>query len=188
MDATPEQFPRLPPLGEPEPTAAVRGEPPARPERARLTCTGQLVYEAPQGEPFAAETAWSRDLATDEQVYHRSAKATGEWAPLPAGWIKDLGRCSQLVLRNDAGRRLGRRPGPEERAALERQVLEVGLVVDERQGSRTMHSPPRTGPQAFALVRPFGLDGRFEPAALGRLVVRSADGSEVPYSLTLFPG
>jgi hypothetical protein len=153
-----------------------------------LTVTGSVVFSPSEGPPHSAGQPQSILLLTDERPFSRPHFKVGPaWRPLELGWF-DSQPPSYLVLENHRVR-FDLQPTPEEVVAAESLVVEVALApAGEGKawgGVRTMHSPPRSGPEPFALVRP-GRDLRFEPSSVGRIILRCPAG-EAACSLHLFP-
>ena len=131
---------------------------PANP--CRIAVRELLYHQAPQEQPTAVESVFSRPLVSDEQPYVRKVKVGGAWEAVETGWLVDAG---MLHLANEEGRFQQVQPTPAERAAAARKVVEVGLAVAEGEVV------------VCWLLRP-GESLRAEPAEVGRLRLRCREG------------
>ena len=131
---------------------------PANP--CRIAVRELLYHQAPQEQPTAVESVFSRPLSTEEQPYTRKAKVNEAWVPVETGWLLGAG---MLHLANEEGRFQQVQPTPGERAAAARKVVEVGLAVAEGEVA------------VCWLLRP-GESLRAEPAEVGRLRLRCREG------------
>jgi hypothetical protein len=127
---------------------------------ARLTVTETVYYQYGQDQPVQASAQFGRTLDTEEQAYQRKVTVGEDWKPLDVGWAGPVP--AMLVVANDEHRYVPPTiPTPEEAAALEAKVVEVGVT------------PPNGAVVGFARVRPRETC-RFEPSA--RVVVRCPAG------------
>ena len=140
--------------------------PDAEREQASLLTVVETIYYQPcqpPGDPVAFELAWTRQLATGEQVYRRQAVVGPEWQPLDCGWLAGK-PVSLLLLQNEEGH-YPVNPHPEERARVEGLVIEIGWwdeslrhsfqdreEIEKQERSKrdmwSMLAPSRTGPSS----------------------------------------
>lgn len=64
----------------------------------RLTVVEHVYHQAPGVEATTTDSAFARNLSTDEQPYSRTCKVGTEWQPLDCGWLKES---SMLTLKNE---------------------------------------------------------------------------------------
>jgi hypothetical protein len=125
-----------------------------------------------KGATVTLETHITRGLITNEQPYLRRCKVSTSWQPVDTGWIKEA---AVLVLRNDEGQEARQlQPDREERLAVARRVVELGLV-----GSSTGVVIP------FAEIRP-GESARISPVFLSHIYWHCRE-DEAQVSLLLIP-
>lgn len=134
----------------------------------RVTVVEKVYHQTAGEEPFAVENTFSRNLKTQEQPYSRRCTATEEWQPLDCGWLK--GNVGMLIISNLAGTGLTTIPSGDERAEIEKQVLEI---CDEDCVDGAWLIPP-------------GEAMRGIPKDASRLCVRCQSGS-IKYKLSLIP-
>jgi hypothetical protein len=122
--------------------------------------------------------------AESVQPYVREVEAGPEWTALDVGWVDPVG---MVVIQNNQGteRPAAFAPGVRSGPAAPPGTLEVGLSTDEPEAQRTMHSPPRTGPKGFDLVRP-GEARVYSPPDAKALRVRSTTGERVPVTVYVY--
>lgn len=152
-----------------------RGKSPQPPQapRPRMVVVETVYYQVPGESPTSNETRFARQLNTGEQPYLRRGKAGMNWTPLDTGWIQVA---SSLCLRNEEGRNLTRVPTEEQKLALSRKVLLLG--VGDGDG----------GVVAFGEVLP-GESLRMTPVSLSQLFLRTLTDAEegCRYTLSLLP-
>ena len=87
----------------------------------RLSVMGAIYYETEGENPDGVQYVFSRDLDTDEQVFHRNLKATEDWQRLDCGWLPNPG---MLLIINNEGK-FSVNPTAEEQEEASRKVLEI---------------------------------------------------------------
>jgi hypothetical protein len=131
--------------------------------KARLTVVEHSYYQSSEKgrQPIAVNTGFCTEIDSDEEPYGPRRIIVGpEWRKLELGWMQN---CSQLCLTNLAGTDLEVIPTPEERNAISKQVIEVGVL----------QTPDTDGvPRVFGWIRP-GRSMRFEPYNLDAIMLRS---------------
>lgn len=144
--------------------------------KARMTVVEHVYYQSEEHDPVVGDSAFFRELKSEDQPFARKHKVGQSWSPLSSdGWVLDA---SMVVLTNELPQ-YSRNPTKEQKARDEAKVIEVAVYSGE---ARTMHSGP---PILFAVVLP-GESLRFQPADLNQIYIRCPNG-EVSYSVKLFP-
>lgn len=148
--------------------------------KARIVVTQTITHVPPRGEPTSIAVGTARNCRSDELPYRRpsgSFVVGGEWRAIDLGWLaEDPAQIGQVALYNTEGTTLEKIPTPEERAEIDRRVVEVAVV--DCAGD----------PIPTFLVRP-GDVFRGEPTDVGRLRVRCRDPEQrVRCDLIVFPG
>ncbi len=147
---------------------------------ARITVV-ETVYHRPDphSQASAVQSNFIRKLLTDEQAWGpRSFKVKETWEPLDLGWLKDAG-VGMLVLRNEEGTHPQRNPTPEEKAAIEASVVEVGVSLQSYLSWSSEVVVP-------ILLLPPGESLRITPTDPRLLMLRTQTGV-ARCVLTLFP-
>lgn len=151
---------------------------------ARISVHDNLYFQPAgrgvESQPSGVEARFTRNLRSDEQMYERRSKVGPGWKPLPLPgpeWI-DPADCGMLSLKNLEGDDLAVVPTPDERAAIDAKVVEVGLSSSQ--------TDPDAAVTPFARVRP-GEAVRVEPVNLHLYRLRCPAGS-ARYALALVPG
>lgn len=94
-------------------------------ERCRLSVVESVYHQHRDGRTTSAQARHGRILTSVEHPLVRRVVAGGEWEPLDVSWLK--GGCSLLHLTNEEGRFLPEHLTPEQAAALERRIVELGI-------------------------------------------------------------
>lgn len=146
----------------------------------------ETVYHHCDGQSPSApiESRYSRILKTNEQSYGPRRMTISEvWQPIDTGWLgnkrEDLGgetvKVGMLSIHNLEGTQYSVQPSHEERAAMQRRVIEIGFQHDD----------------LIALVHPAililpGESTRFHPARASQIRVRCRCG-QAKLSITAIP-
>ncbi len=142
------------------------------PFRPRTTVHEQVAHQLPDGQPTATVTMFSRELASDEQVWQRDCAVGAAWEPLDHGWVEAAG---QVIVENREGKRPQLVPTPEERAATDDLVVQWGV------------ESPSGEVVPFGRIPPRGESGRIYPEDVTRLRLRSLNGGKVRVTVTVHP-
>ncbi len=138
-------------------------------KRSNRIAVVEMVYFQETGvSPIAITTRFSRKLHSDEQPCIRKIKIGQDWLPVEMGWVRD---CGMLVINNDEGK-FKTNPSEDQLATVSKMIVEVAVQPPEEK-NRNMHSPPKIGPQLFAVIPPQE-SLRLIPS--GNLVVRCRSG------------
>ena len=141
-------------------------------DRARVLFLANLHFQPPNDQPVSFPSGLERTVrCKDADTYTRKLTLGEEWKPLDAGHLTeaDPDGVGLVTVRNDEGRFPHAVPSPEERAALAERVVEVGVYVDNQDGT--------PGAIAFARVAPGEALPPFDPAAFRDLRVRCRKGT-----------
>jgi hypothetical protein len=150
------------------PTLLPGGKPPGK-----LVVVESVYHQRRDAQPAAAESRFSRWLATDAPAYVDEFTAEAEWQPVQMGRVKAAG---MVVAENLEGTDLVRVPTPEQRAEVASRVLAVAFLL------------PGEAPSALLarLAIPPGESARFQPAAGVTVYLRAAAG-QVRARVTTIP-
>lgn len=139
------------------------------PSKARLTVVERVYHQPPDGDGFAVESTFARELQSDEERYQRTMKVNEGWTQLDCGWVS---AASVLIIKNEEGVFRLVNPTPEEEAEAALRVLEVGLQIG-------------TYVEPLDEIHPQESIRRC-PVDLSRLVMRCRHGA-AKFRLTLIP-
>lgn len=134
-------------------------QPPAGTGGCRLTVVETVFHQSPDEGATSSGGNFERELRGGDQVYARRLTVGPEWQKLDTGWLG--GRCSQIHISNEEGKRWDKVPTAEERGEAASRIVEVGIDVADAGG----------GAAVFALVRS-GESCRFEPSDARLLYLR----------------
>lgn len=135
MDITPISQDQAPPpstlvIEHPESTPVSFG---TAPERARLTVVEQVAhYAVGSHQPMVVDARYTKFLDSSEDAYRRRLTIGDQWQHIDCGWVTD---CEMLCITNSEGTNFAVIPSPEERAEVDKRIIEVrigeGLVFTE---------------------------------------------------------
>lgn len=92
---------------------------------ARVLVVGQVAYTNDGNEDAdSLDLTFIRPVKGVEQPVRRRFEVGEEWQPLDAAWLDAASIC---VIANNAGRGLQTIPTPEEAAAIDATVVEIGV-------------------------------------------------------------
>jgi hypothetical protein len=128
-------------------------------QRNRLTVVETIYHWLRDGQPIFVQQGWNRLLDSDEDGYKRRVVVKQEWQQLDLGWLKSK-PLSAVYLANEREQQAVN-PSPEEQAAIEAKVVEVGFA--------------ESGIHAAFQIRP-GESMRACPIDADRLYLRSRAG------------
>lgn len=153
----------------------VTGVPNPLPRVGRLTVVETCVYYAPgDDKPVTTDARFSRAVTTDEQPYVRRCALGEDWVPLDTGWL--AGQVSAVVVENHRPARQAI-PSPQERAAEDGAVVEVGVTTPTGNGEFYVFA---------ALTVPVGEACRFNFVATQFVRLRCRAG-KAKVTITAFP-
>lgn len=132
----------------------------------RVTLTESVYYERQGRDPLQRENAFSRNLTSGEQLYHREMKATKVPESVDKGWVSNP---SLILLHNVEGLFLQVNPTEEEKQELKEKVLIVSFK----------------GSNFKTIVRP-GESFKLLSEDFSEVLISSKSDS-VEYLLTVFP-
>lgn len=139
--------------------------------KPRITVVTKSYYQPPDNPAVSVVARFSRDVATDKQIYVRNLTATEEWLQVDIGWLETT---SMLIIVNREGQQLQTKPTQQEQEAINQKVLQVTYLH------------PSEKPVGYLLIAP-GESLRITPSNLEHLCIRCKQGS-VKYTLNAFPG
>lgn len=116
-------------------------QPPAQRPCARIVVKDVLYHQVAGEQPTMFDLpGFTRQLKSDEQVYHRKLTVGEDWQSIDVGWLH--GCCGMLILENLEGRFIQVQPTDNERSCVEARVVdvrfgeEVGVVLLPRESVR----------------------------------------------------
>lgn len=161
-----------------EPPDATQPQPKRPKPKTRVTVLENVHVQAFGEMPVTPlGSAYHFNLESEDQPYSppkSKSKATSQWQPLDFGWIKQPG---MLVLTNDAGKNLQRIPTDEEVGQIKASVIQLTFCTAEEIAVGLNIGDVEIAP---------GESCRFSPGHK-ELHVRSANGVEIPYRLSVLP-
>lgn len=123
----PPEASRIPSLEEAE-LLDVRQSPDKRdPKLLNSVSIKELVYHrTPNGQTLPIESIFNTPLEVEEATYSRPGGKVGEeWTPIDLGWVGE--NAGMIVIQNLSGKNLQRQPTKEEKAEIDKKVIEVGI-------------------------------------------------------------